>query len=106
MSVLDERVKLIAKINIDIADWLAVGDQDPYLIGIYSCTQQERRRVEETYVQGLRKLAGRRPHDAAAELGWADSLYLYSQILVDFSQCLSDAVAEHCQLDAVSGGVA
>ena len=82
MSVLDERVKLIAKINIDIADWLAVGDQDPYVIGIYSCTQQERRRVEETYVQGLRKLAGRRPHDAAAELGWAHSLYLYTQILL------------------------
>ncbi|CAD6588961.1 MAG: hypothetical protein ASARMPRED_003840 [Alectoria sarmentosa] len=52
VSVLDERVKLIGKINTDIADWLA-----------------ERRRVEELYVQGLRKLAGRRPHDAAAELG-------------------------------------
>lgn len=52
MSVLDERVKLIGKVNTDIADWLA-----------------ERRRVEETYVQGLRKLASRRPHDAAAELG-------------------------------------
>ncbi|KAL9065003.1 MAG: hypothetical protein Q9161_008495 [Pseudevernia consocians] len=52
VSVLEDRVKLIGKINTDIADWLA-----------------ERRRVEETYVQGLRKLAGRRPHDAAAELG-------------------------------------
>ena len=69
MSVLEDRVKLIGKINTDIADWLAVGDQDSYVVGIYSCTQQERRRVEETYVQGLRKLAGRRPHDAAAELG-------------------------------------
>ena len=82
MSVLDERVKLIARINIDIADWLGVGDQDPYVIGIYSCVQQERRRVEEIYVQGLRKLAGRRPHDAAAELGWAHSLYLYPQVLL------------------------
>ena len=82
MSVLDERVKLIAKINIDIADWLAVGDQYPYVIDIYSCTQQERRRVEETYVQGLRKLAGRRPHDAAAELGWARSLYMNPQVLL------------------------
>ena len=27
--------------------------------------------MEETYVQGLKKLANRRPHDAAAELGWA-----------------------------------
>ena len=76
MSILDERVKLIGKVNTDIADWLAVGDQDPYVISVYLCTQQERRRIEETYVQGLRKLASRRPHDAAAELGRALSLYL------------------------------
>ena len=69
VSVLEERVKLIGKINTDIADWLSVGDQDPCLSGSCSSTQQERRRVEETYVQGLKKLANRRPHDAAAELG-------------------------------------
>lgn len=105
MSLLDERVKLIGKVNTDIADWLAVGGQDPYVIGIYSCTQQERRRVEETYVQGLRKLASRRPHDAAAELGWALSLYWNHRAYIDFSQCLPDAMAEHCQLDAVSRGI-
>ncbi|KAL9124833.1 MAG: hypothetical protein Q9217_005885 [Psora testacea] len=52
VAVLDERVKLIGKINSDIADWLA-----------------ERRRVEDSYVQGLKKLAARRSHDASTELG-------------------------------------
>lgn len=32
---------------------------------------QERRRVEEQYVQGLRKLANRHPPDDASELGYA-----------------------------------
>ena len=69
---------MIGRINTDIADWLAVGDQCPYLGGLCSSTSQERRRVEETYVQGLKKLANRRPHDAAAELGWALNPSKYS----------------------------
>jgi hypothetical protein len=32
---------------------------------------QERRRVEEQYVQGLRKLANRHPPDESSELGYA-----------------------------------
>ncbi|KAF7717472.1 Uncharacterized protein PECH_000479 [Penicillium ucsense] len=51
-TVLTERVRLINKINSDIADFL-----------------QERRRVEETYAQGLRKLASRPQLDNGAALG-------------------------------------
>ncbi|KAI9875662.1 MAG: hypothetical protein M1830_008136 [Pleopsidium flavum] len=52
VTALNDRVRLIGKINSDIADWL-----------------QERRRIEELYVQGLRKLAGRKQQDGASELG-------------------------------------
>ncbi|PYH99691.1 hypothetical protein BO71DRAFT_415409 [Aspergillus ellipticus CBS 707.79] len=51
-SVLNDRIRLINKVNTDIADWL-----------------QERRRVEETYVQGLRKLSHRPQLDNGAALG-------------------------------------
>lgn len=70
VAVLDERVKLIGKVNLDIADWLSVrviklprNKQAP------AQHLQERRRVEDLYVQGLRKLANRRPQDASFELG-------------------------------------
>lgn len=49
VNVLSDRVKQINKINIDIADWLA-----------------ERRRVEEVYAQGLRRLARKPLHDGGA----------------------------------------
>ncbi|KAI1608780.1 Muniscin C-terminal mu homology domain-containing protein [Exophiala viscosa] len=52
VDVLNDRVGLIKKINNDIADWL-----------------QERRRIEETYVASLRKLARRPQQDGAAALG-------------------------------------
>ncbi|KAL4934158.1 uncharacterized protein BDV17DRAFT_248503 [Aspergillus undulatus] len=51
-SVLSDRIRVINKVNADIADWL-----------------QERRRVEEAYVQGLRKLAHRPQLDNAVALG-------------------------------------
>ncbi|KAL2869326.1 uncharacterized protein BJX67DRAFT_26441 [Aspergillus lucknowensis] len=51
-TVLADRVRVINKVNTDIADWL-----------------QERRRVEEAYAQGLRKLAHRPQLDNAAILG-------------------------------------
>ncbi|KIW93196.1 uncharacterized protein Z519_05801 [Cladophialophora bantiana CBS 173.52] len=52
VNILHDRVTLITKINSDIADWL-----------------QERRKVEEAYVAGLRKLARRPQQDGAAALG-------------------------------------
>ncbi|ETS82327.1 hypothetical protein PFICI_04203 [Pestalotiopsis fici W106-1] len=52
VQVLNDRVKRISKLNIEIADWL-----------------QERRRVEEVYVQGLRKLTQFRVPNAQSELG-------------------------------------
>ncbi|KAL9599215.1 MAG: hypothetical protein Q9219_003996 [cf. Caloplaca sp. 3 TL-2023] len=52
VAVLDDRVKLIGKVNLDIAEWLS-----------------ERRRIEEAYVQGLKKLGARHPNTASVELG-------------------------------------
>ncbi|KIW25286.1 uncharacterized protein PV07_08477 [Cladophialophora immunda] len=52
VNILNDRVTLITKINNDIADWL-----------------QERRKVEEAYVAGLRKLARRPQQDGAVALG-------------------------------------
>ncbi|OOG00724.1 hypothetical protein ASPCADRAFT_202561 [Aspergillus carbonarius ITEM 5010] len=51
-NVLNERIRVINKVNADIADWL-----------------QERRRIEELYAQGLRKLAHRPQLDNGAALG-------------------------------------
>ncbi|KIV97442.1 hypothetical protein PV10_01195 [Exophiala mesophila] len=52
ITVLQDRVSLINKVNHDIADWLL-----------------ERRKVEEAYVAGLRKLAKRPQQDGASALG-------------------------------------
>ncbi|KAL3479792.1 Muniscin C-terminal mu homology domain-containing protein [Aspergillus californicus] len=51
-TVLADRVRVINKVNADIADWL-----------------QERRRIEETYAQSLRKLSHRPQLDNASALG-------------------------------------
>ncbi|TVY54391.1 Cytoskeletal protein syp1 [Lachnellula cervina] len=52
----NERVKRIGKVNTEIADWL-----------------QERRKVEEAYVAGLKKLARRPLQELGGELGIFDS---------------------------------
>ncbi|KAH7378223.1 Muniscin C-terminal mu homology domain-containing protein [Pyrenochaeta sp. MPI-SDFR-AT-0127] len=52
VNVLNDRVRHVSQLNVHIADWL-----------------QERRRVEEQYVQGLRKLANRHPPDESSDLG-------------------------------------
>ncbi|CAN9472886.1 unnamed protein product [Alternaria alternata] len=52
VTVLDSRMRHVGQLNNHIADWL-----------------QERRRVEEQYVQGLRKLANRHPPDESSDLG-------------------------------------
>ncbi|KAL8656630.1 MAG: hypothetical protein Q9226_002612 [Calogaya cf. arnoldii] len=52
VAILDERVKLIGKVNLEIAEWLS-----------------ERRRVEEAYVQGLKKLGSKHAQVASVELG-------------------------------------
>ncbi|KAJ4347162.1 Suppressor of Profilin deletion [Didymosphaeria variabile] len=52
VDVLNGRMKHVSQLNAHIADWL-----------------QERRRVEEAYVQGLRKLANKRPPDESSDLG-------------------------------------
>ncbi|KAF2625043.1 hypothetical protein BU25DRAFT_493046 [Macroventuria anomochaeta] len=52
VDVLSGRMRHVNQLNTQIADWL-----------------QERRRVEEQYAQGLRKLANRHPPDDASELG-------------------------------------
>ncbi|KAI9683383.1 MAG: hypothetical protein M1829_005455 [Trizodia sp. TS-e1964] len=52
VAVLSARVKLVGKINSEIADWL-----------------QERRKVEEAYAQGLRKLARKQTIEDVSDLG-------------------------------------
>ncbi|KAF2088501.1 hypothetical protein K490DRAFT_64553 [Saccharata proteae CBS 121410] len=52
VTVLNDRIRYVSKLNTDIADWL-----------------QERRRIEDAYVQGLRKLARRTPPDETTDLG-------------------------------------
>ncbi|RMZ79542.1 hypothetical protein DV737_g3351, partial [Chaetothyriales sp. CBS 132003] len=52
VQLLNDRVALIKQVNSSVADWL-----------------QERRRVEDAYVQGLRRLASRPQHDGGASLG-------------------------------------
>ncbi|KAF2257762.1 hypothetical protein CC78DRAFT_598595 [Lojkania enalia] len=52
VGVLNDRMKHVSHLNVQIADWL-----------------QERRRVEELYVQGLRKLANKHPPDETSDLG-------------------------------------
>ncbi|KAH8725525.1 Muniscin C-terminal mu homology domain-containing protein [Phaeosphaeriaceae sp. PMI808] len=52
VNVVNDRMNHVDRLNVQIADWL-----------------QERRRVEELYVQGLRKLANRHPPDESSDLG-------------------------------------
>ncbi|KAL5348220.1 Suppressor of profilin deletion [Pseudogymnoascus australis] len=52
VNIFSERVKRVGKLNAEIADWL-----------------QERRKVEDLYVQGLKKLARRPLPDSTSELG-------------------------------------
>ncbi|KAF2007697.1 hypothetical protein P154DRAFT_558108 [Amniculicola lignicola CBS 123094] len=52
VAVLNDRMRTVTHLNVHIADWL-----------------QERRRVEELYVQGLRKLANKRPPDESSDMG-------------------------------------
>ncbi|KZF25203.1 hypothetical protein L228DRAFT_280460 [Xylona heveae TC161] len=97
---LNERLKRIGKLNSEIADWL-----------------QERRRVEETYVQGLRKLARRQPPDEYSELGifqipWqkilssTDSLAQSHHILAqkteaDIERPLREFIAKNREMQAI-----
>ncbi|MCJ1380945.1 hypothetical protein MMC17_004054 [Xylographa soralifera] len=84
VSVLNDRVKVIVKVNEDIADWLL-----------------ERRRVEEAYVQGLNRLASRRRHDgpAIANLGVFQTPW---QSIVSSTETLADshaALAQKIEVD-------
>ncbi|KAI9717939.1 MAG: hypothetical protein M1828_007031 [Chrysothrix sp. TS-e1954] len=51
-QILNDRLKHVDKLNSEIADWL-----------------QERRRVEEVYINGLRRLARKQPPDESSDLG-------------------------------------
>ncbi|KAL8775604.1 MAG: hypothetical protein Q9209_000100 [Squamulea sp. 1 TL-2023] len=72
VAILDERVKLIGKVNLDIAEWLSVWTNVERLDVIVCANRtllQERRRVEEAYVHGLKKLGSKHPQIASSELG-------------------------------------
>lgn len=77
-ALLNDRIRLINKVNADVADWLQV--RSFFLWGPNSIHEavgadvlfflwQERRRVEELYAQGLRKLATRPQLDNGSSLG-------------------------------------
>ncbi|KAL0930448.1 fes cip4 domain-containing protein [Colletotrichum truncatum] len=63
VNVLNDRVKRITRINTEIADWLQVTHWK------LNKPLQERRRVEEQYVQGLRKLLTFKVPNHQSELG-------------------------------------
>jgi F-BAR domain only protein len=72
VNVLNDRVELISRTNGDIADWLSVSSTEKRFLSSWLIILQERRKVEETYAQGLRKLARRQQRDGGASLGYAD----------------------------------
>ncbi|KAF2495726.1 hypothetical protein BU16DRAFT_527494 [Lophium mytilinum] len=71
VNVLHDRIRNVSKLNSDIADWL-----------------QERRRVEELYVQGLRKLANKHPPDDSSDLGIFSTPW---QKIVGSAEALADS---------------
>ncbi|KAI9830840.1 MAG: hypothetical protein M1819_005365 [Sarea resinae] len=99
--VLNDRVKRVGKVNAEIADWL-----------------QERRRIEELYVQGLKKLSKKQPPDENSELGifsipWqkivgstesiAHSHHILAQkIEADVERPLRDFLAQNREMQAIS----
>lgn len=70
VNILNDRVTLITKINSDIADWLQVRARLCNASNKTLTLDQERRKVEEAYVAGLRKLARRPQQDGASALGY------------------------------------
>lgn len=72
IDVLNGRMKHVNQLNAQIADWLQVGS--PCRVALRSLHLQERRRVEEAYVQGLRKLANKRPPDESSDMGYGYTL--------------------------------
>ncbi|KAI9710860.1 MAG: hypothetical protein M1812_007312 [Candelaria pacifica] len=98
---LNDRIKRVGKVNTDIAEWL-----------------QERRRVEEAYVSGLKKLARKQPPDEASELGvfstpWqkivssteslAQSHHILAQkIEIDVERPLREFAAKNREMQAIS----
>ncbi|KAF2649562.1 hypothetical protein K491DRAFT_610507 [Lophiostoma macrostomum CBS 122681] len=101
VNVLNDRMRHVTQLNSNIADWL-----------------QERRRVEELYVQGLRKLANKHPPDESSDMGifstpWqqivrateavADSHHQLAQkIEADVERPLRDFAATNREVQAMS----
>ncbi|RMD39777.1 hypothetical protein DV735_g5359, partial [Chaetothyriales sp. CBS 134920] len=78
VQLLNDRVAVIKQVNSSVADWLQVRPTGKAvhrrrrlsaLIILQADIAQERRKVEDAYVQGLRRLASRPQHDGGAALG-------------------------------------
>ena len=70
VSKLNERVKRIGKVNSEIADWLQVRcSRIASRLHKLLTPLQERRKVEEAYVAGLKKLARRPLQEVGGDLG-------------------------------------
>ncbi|KAI9847629.1 MAG: hypothetical protein M1837_002203 [Sclerophora amabilis] len=101
VTILTERVRRVGKLNSEIADWL-----------------QERRKVEEAYALGLKKLARKQPPDDLSELGifstpWqkivnsADSIAASHQLLaqkieVDVEHPLREFASKNREMQSMS----
>ncbi|PBP16916.1 hypothetical protein BUE80_DR012212, partial [Diplocarpon rosae] len=72
---LNERVKKIGKVNSEIADWLQVGQMRKAVGSCIFTPKQERRKVEEAYVAGLRKLAKKQLAEVGQDLGVFDTAW-------------------------------
>jgi hypothetical protein len=68
VSKLNERVKKVGQVNTAIADWLQVIEHWT-LAGTTIYDVQERRKVEEAYVAGLKKLAHKPLQEVGGDLG-------------------------------------
>lgn len=77
VTKLNDRVKKIGKVNNDIAEWLQVWSLVARRVGGYSLTcLQERRKVEDAYVAGLKKLVRKPLQDAGSDMGYSCSFGL------------------------------
>ena len=71
MTILNDRVKKIGKVNSEIAEWFLVIPLRLLRLLTMALTRlQERRKVEEAYVQGLKKLANKQVPGPQSELGY------------------------------------
>ena len=69
VAVFNDRIRHVSSTNTDIADWLQVCTGHCARLSSSANIKKERRRVEEAYAQGLRRLARKTPPNDSSDLG-------------------------------------